>query len=253
VQSLERVFEIISVIENSETGMCSVSKLSKTTDLPPSTIHRILRVLLKHKYVYQDRNTKKYRLGSRFVELGLQTRDSLNIREIALPVMENLTKDTNETSYLTIQNNFYGIYIEKVETNQSLKLYEPLGDVIPLHAGASRKVILAHMPENYVDQMHNKGLLIFRTKKTVTDSRALKKQLLEIRKKGVAITKGENYDDAIGIAAVFKDSEGYIGGSISIAGPVSRIKGDKIEKYTILVKESARQLSRLLGYTYKRK
>lgn len=249
MQSLERVLGLISLIEASEKGESTLAELTKESGLPPSTIHRIINVLIKHRYIYQDKETRSYRLGSRLVELGLKARDSLDVRRLALPIMETLTTETNETSYLTIRNGYYGVYIEKVESNQNLRLFEPLGAVVPLHLGASRKVLLAYLPDSTVDEMYVRGFLKSKTAETTVDPEELKEQLKTIRQNGVAVSFGENIENAAAVAAPVWDSEGNVIASLSIAGPAARLSTDRVNELTKIIKKSADEISIGMGWT----
>src|SRR5699024_7446345 len=174
----------------------SLSYLSKTSGIPPSTVHRELTTLMKCRYVQQDKISKEYALGSRLVELGLRARESMDVRSLAHPIMMTLTEKTEETSYLTIRNGYFGVYIEKIESNQNLQLFEPLGATVPLHIGASRKILLAEMPDDFIDEMKVHGVLYSSNSDKQNDVDNLKIQLEKIRKNGFAISQSENIKNA---------------------------------------------------------
>lgn len=249
MQSLVRVLELISLIEKSKGNEYTLSELSQESDLPLSTVHRIIKVLVKYRYIYRDEIELTYHLGPRLVELGIQAKESLNIRQEALPIMRALTKSVEENSYLTIQSGYYGVYIEKVDSNQEIQLLEPLGAIFPLHAGASRKVLLAYLPESIVYEMNSQGLLKSRSSNTITEPQKLIEELKEIRRNQYSISVNENITGASSIASPIWDSKGQVIGALSIAGPSERINSQCIDELKEKVIKASYKLSKKMGWS----
>src|SRR5699024_9827373 len=111
---------------------------------------------------------------------------------------------TQETSYLTVQDGVMGTYIEKKESNQNIRLFEPLGASIPIHLGASRKVILAYNNFETIYELHAKGYLIDRNEEPI-DIVEFKQDLLQIKKNKYSVSYGEHSEGACAIAAPIFD------------------------------------------------
>ena len=89
VQSVERTLDIIETLSAHKTGV-GVTTLSKELKLHKSTVHRLLTTLMLRKYVEQDTETSKYRLGMRLFELGNAVLSKLDIRQHAMPYLRQL-------------------------------------------------------------------------------------------------------------------------------------------------------------------
>ena len=160
--------------------------------------------------------------------------------------MEELTATTRETTYLSITDDLYGIIVEKVESPQSIRLFEPLGARIPLNRGASRKVLLAYLPNDTIDRLKSAGLLAPKTSSTVTDTNVLRRQLAIIRTQGYASTSGENTPGAGAIAVPLRDWNNAVVASLSIAGPLERFK-PRVPELRELLMAAGRAISGALG------
>ena len=131
-------------------------ELSEASQLPVSTLHRIVTVLKRNGLLTQDRGTKKYRLGYGAIELGRRAAASLPIRRVADSMMHRLAEATGETIVLTVLNDVRdrgSVCIERIESRFDLRLHLYVGTMSYLHAGASSKVLLAYLPDREVEQL----------------------------------------------------------------------------------------------------
>src|SRR5262249_26510534 len=95
-QSLERGLAILSTLASGPT-LLGVSELARAVDLSRSTAHRYVATLTKLGYLDQDPATRKYRLGPRVLDLGFSAINSMELREIAAPHLQQLSDETGHT------------------------------------------------------------------------------------------------------------------------------------------------------------
>jgi DNA-binding IclR family transcriptional regulator len=121
-----------------------------------------------------------------------------------------------------------------------------VGAVLPWHACALGKVMVAHLPE--LDRAALlAGALPVLTGSTVTDTGRLREELAEARRNGYAVEDGEASIGDAGIAAPVFDSDGVVG-ALGVVGPVERVLApDRREAHAVHVRETAKLLSRDLG------
>lgn len=246
MQGLFRAVQLLELLGASALGETALGELGREAGLPASTVHRLLKALQTVGFVSQDAVSGRYRLGARLLQLGLRVRDTIDVRTVARPYMEELTAKTLETTYLSIVDHLYGIIIEKVESPQNIRLYEPLGARIPLNRGASRKVLLAYLPDETVDRLKSAGLLVPKTPSTVADPKALRRQLASIRAQGYAHSSGENTPGAGAIAVPLRDWNDEVVASLSLAGPLERLKA-RLPEFRDMVIAAGRAISIALG------
>ena len=117
---------------------------------------------------------------------------------------------------------------------------------MPIHIGASGKAILAYLPEKEVDEILS-SVTELPKDRTISDPNQLRRQLLEIRRKGYAITYGERESDTVGIASPIFNLSSDVIGSLVISVPAYRYKAKMENRLCLLTQEGARDLSHLLG------
>ena len=144
LQVLERTFTILEIFDEDRPEW-SATEIARALDLPIPTVHRLLTALKHRGYVSQHEETKRFRLGIASLQLGDRARAVVDLRSVAVPALRRLSRDTGETALLTVlaPGRDRGVCLERVETPQPLRLSVTPGRQLPLHAGASQKVLLA--------------------------------------------------------------------------------------------------------------
>jgi DNA-binding IclR family transcriptional regulator len=224
-------------------------ELSEVSQLPVSTLHRIVTVLKRNGLLTQDRDTKKYRLGYGAIELGRRAAASLPIRRVADSVMHRLAEATGETIVLTVLNDVRdrAVCIERIESRFDLRLHLDVGTMSYLHAGASSKVLLAYLPDREVDQLAERVGFPKLAPGTIDTLDALKVELHKIRERGYAFSREETDVGAWGVAAPVLDHGSSVIAGVGIASPTSRYSKQVEERFTALVREGALDVTRGLG------
>lgn len=247
IQSLLRSMELLEVLKEQNRSF-SIAELSESMDLPPSTIHRILQTFCEKNYVIRDNRSHTYRLGPALIPLGKAAGRGIRLQDAAHSVLTELSRKTNEDSYLVIPVGNKGLVIEKVDGPNHLKVVEEFGYEMSLHCGAIRKVLLAHQSPAFIDE-YFKTVIEREHGFPYVDPQELRAELLRIRQNGYAITHGEYVNDAVGIGAPIFNAEGKLAGSIGIIAPQIRIDTDEqLLSHRELVQHYAAELSADLGY-----
>ncbi|WP_058485731.1 IclR family transcriptional regulator [Defluviitalea phaphyphila] len=250
VQSVDRALSILEVLSNYEEGL-GLAELSSKLGLHKSTVHRLLATLIVKGYVEQSSLTNKYKITLKLFELGNKKISNINILEIARPYLKELMKKTNEVVHLVIRENIDIIYIDKVESENTIRMHSKIGRRSPMYCTAVGKAIMAGLEEEEVQDIWNKSEIKQYTDFTITDFNDMKKELERIRKKGFAIDEQENELDVRCIGAAIFDYTGKPYAAISISGPVTRMTDEKIEKFSKWLLYYASELSKELGYKIK--
>ncbi|MGN8646544.1 IclR family transcriptional regulator [Gracilibacillus sp. HCP3S3_G5_1] len=244
--NLKTVDRILSLLEcftddNPEWG---VTELSIELGLYKSVVHRMLSTLEDRGYITKNPDTKKYKLGLKLFELGMVVSRQMNLKEIAKPVIEDLSQLTDETVLLTIVDGKEGVCIEKLESGQSIKSTSQLGKRVPLYAGAPTKLLLAYLPEDTIKNI-SKDLKSF-TKHTITDPEQLKEELLQIRRQGFCYSFSELDYGSAGVAYPIFNHQQKVIASLSVVGPEFRMQ-DRMDEISESVKKGAQTISEQLG------
>lgn len=247
VQSLDRAFLLIDIIANSNENL-SLKKITELADLPKPTTYRILSSLEAWGYVELDER-KGYKLGVKFLQLGAQVQEDLDIRKVARPYLKKLNDLTKETVFLSIIYKGRGLYIDKLDGQHSVRLVAQVGSLNYLHSSGLGKCLLAGLsPEEQKKRIMTLEMPKI-TQNTITDPDVLIDQLKIIKEKGYAIDDMEGEEGVRCVAAPIKNHQGKVVAAISISGPAPRITHAVIEAdLKDAVIETANEISRALGY-----
>jgi DNA-binding IclR family transcriptional regulator len=242
-QSLAHGLNILLLYEAS-APLFTVSEISKRLGYSQSKTYRLVRTLTQYDLLREENGTAQYTLGLNTLRLGLLAKGRFNLSNLAKPFMKELSFRTKETVLLTAINGTRGVVLERVESEEPVRfsLFQP-GVTLPLHCGASSKILMAYLPEKEWDHIISKEGLKRYTSHTITEVDQLKAHLRQIRKRRVAFSDQEVDRDVRAVASPILDPIGELVAGLSIAGPVYRISKRRVNELSKLVKEYAEKIS----------
>ncbi len=248
VQSVERTLSILELLAEHPEGL-GITELSRKMELAKSTAHRLLSTLVNRGYVEQKEENGDYRLGIQCLVIASSLLNNLDIRSVAKEALHTLARSSGEVVHLCMQDQYEVVYIDKVESEQTLRMYSQIGRRAFMHCTGVGKALLSGISKEEVDKMiEEKGLPKF-TENTITDKEALFKELKLIREIGYAVDEQEHEKGIRCIAAPVFDHNGKAVAAISIAGPAERVTEDRVKEE--LAKEIVDQslaISKQLGF-----
>lgn len=251
VQSVDRALKILEVLSDYPDGI-GISDLARELDLAKSSTHRLLATLMSRSYVTQNKKTENYSLGTKIIELSGSILDNLNVRNVAKSELEELCKNTNEVVHLCIYENGEVIYIDKYESNQTIRMHSRIGKRAMIHSTGVGKVLLSGMEKEEISKIIEEKGLPAKTPKTITTYEELIKRLEKIKEIGYEIDDVENEEGIRCIAAPIFNHVGKIIASFSISGPDIRMTREFIENELVEpVLETSEKISRQMGYIRK--
>lgn len=243
IQVIERMMSLIDALaETAEPA--SLKTLSKATGLHPSTAHRILAAMT-HSRLVERYDAGSYGLGIRFLELGNIVKTRFNIREIALPFMQNLHETIGEAINLGIRDGDEIIYLERTSSGRSLvRVVYLVGARAPLHLTSLGKLFLAADTTANVHAYAERTGLPGKTPHSLTTLEQLEKELETIRREDLAY---DNEEAEIGlrcVAAPIRNDEGTLVAGLSISAPTDRHD----PAWANRIREVTTSISHALGY-----
>ena len=241
MQSIDRAMNIAKVLVTQENGL-SISELVKECELPLSTLHRLLKAMIKQGMVQQDKRTKSYSLGTIWLEYGLQVYDTMDYVSLIRPELERLMRDVDESVYLSKPLGMEALIIERIDSeNNSIRIYDQLGLRIPMHIGAANKAMLAYMPTAQSNEILNALL----TKEKIPEMIAT---LKKIKKQGYATSHGERTEGTSSVAVAIINRFEEVVGAISIGLVSFNLTESRIDFLAEKAVETGKRISRTLGY-----
>jgi len=241
--TLGRGFEVLAAV--CEHAPTTVEAVATNLGLPLSTAYRYVRTLRELGFIQEYEGY--YDVGVRMLGLVRDVRTEEALARLASPLLFDLVSRTSETATLVVADGDLARTVISIEPHRPVRLSFRTGAMLPLHAGAPAKALLANMPEAFV-----RGYLARAARTSAGDrvpfTQGLSEQLQAIRDSGVCVTHSEVDADAVGVAApLFRRKE--LVAAISIAGPASRLGTRAISEVERLVQVAARELEGVLEGT----
>lgn len=240
VPALYRGLKILELLSEHPAGL-PISGMS-SLGLPPASLYRMLMTLQECRYVVKEAN-EHYRLSRKILSLGYNALDEAGVIEKALPVMRKLRDASGETVLAAVLYGSEGVVLEQAVSNQAVKVTVQPGHHFPLHTAAPGKAILAFLPEDEREKLLESIKYTVFTKASISSADAMRKELAEVVKSGVAYDRGEELEDIRCVGAPVFNHAGYPVAAIWISGPASRMGSEVLKKHARLVKEYAAEIS----------
>lgn len=204
----------------------SLAELSRRSGLALTTTHRLVAALEAGQALVR-RPDGKYEIGRRLWSLGLLAPLNQDLREIALPFLQDLHSATGQTVHLAVREGLTALYVERIVGTGSTPVLSRAGSALPLHATGVGKVLLAYAPPDVVAAALQAPSRV--TAYTITEPGRLERELAEVRRRGFART-----------------GEEMTLGASSVAVPVLGADDDPVAAIGIVVGSSRRDLLRLV-------
>jgi len=247
IQSIDRALQVLELfsLEKPEWG---VTEISKALNIYKSNVHNILSTFAEKGFVKKDSKTDKYKLGIKFFELGSVVIKNMDLRKIAHPYIEKLSKEFNETVHLGVLDKGRVVSIEREESDKGLCSHIEIGRRAPLHCTAVGKAIMAYLSEEEINLIiKEKGLEKF-TENTIATKEGLENEFKKIRKQGYTIDNMEHEEGVRCVASSIRDYSGGVIASMSVSGPAFRINENNMFVIAKKVKEYCDCISEEMGY-----
>ena len=220
VQSIDRAFDIIELLSVESNGL-TMTEIGHRLNLHKSTVHRLLSSMRERGYIEKSLVTGKYRMGLGFVELASLYLNNLELKTEAQPYLHRLTKLTGQTSFLAIRDGREAVYIDKVETFDSLRRYKIIGRRRPLHATGLGKALLSGLRDKEIEQLYKEPPMEKITHNTLLTCEELLKEVQMVREKGWSFDDEENEVGTRCVGAPIYDYRDRVIAALSLAWDVN--------------------------------
>ena len=208
-----RVAALLAAFGTERPAM-SLSELSRRTGLPLTTVHRLAGELGRHGLLERDEQ-QRYRIGLRLWEIASTAARAVDLRELALPVLQDLHAATRENAQLAVLDGTDAVYLERLGGPESVHVITRVGSRLPVHASGVGLVLLAHAPVEVQDRVLA-GPLARYTRWTITDPRRLRRTIAEVRSAGYAVSDRQIESISVSVAAPVRDRGHRVVAAVSV-------------------------------------
>ena len=224
-----------------------VSQLARRLGLAVSTVHRLLSTLTDEGLLERGETPGTYRLGLQMYELGVTVFPNLDLHAAARPVLASLRHSTAETVQLSVLDHLEVVYLERLESPQTLRVFNRTGHRVPAHATSTGKVLLAYLPPDVLNERLRDWQPAKMTPHTIVHKGALRAELGRIAERGWAQNVEESALGVASVAAPIYDEGGSVIAAVSVVAPLSRAR-QALPRHRAAVVDAARLISTQIGY-----
>ena len=248
VQTLDRALDILELLAVEKKGL-GVTEIGHRTGLHKSTVHRLLSALGERGYIEKNADYGTYQLGMNVVEISSIHLNSIELKTEAAPYLRTLASESTQPVHLATLVGDEVIYIEKVETVNTIRMYSQIGKRVPIHCSAVGKALMTGLLDTEIKaRLSNKGLENY-TANTLTDAQEILAQVRKARNTGWTVDDEEHEAGIRCIAAPIYDYRGKVIAAVSTSGPLTIISHDKDEEISQYVQKAAKGISKRMGYS----
>ena len=245
LQSVDRALQVLELLASWGSG--GVSELAGELGVHKSTAFRLLGALEARELVEQMTDRGKYRLGFGLVRLARRVNVQLELTEQARPLTEKLALELGESINIAVLREHFAVNVVQSRGEASVVSHNWIGQLTPLHATSSGKVLLAYLEAGERGDLIARGLDRY-TPNTQTDAAALEQELIRVVEQGYATTFGELEIGLNAAAVPVRGEHGTVVAALSVSGPSYRLGRDRIDEVVGQVKIAGVELSRRLGF-----
>ncbi|MGY6019167.1 IclR family transcriptional regulator [Streptomyces spinosirectus] len=246
MQSVDRAISVLEIL--AQRGEAGVSEVAGEIDVHKSTAFRLLGALEARGLVEQAGERGKYRLGFGIVRLAGAVTGRIDITQQGRPVCERLAEELGETVNIAVMQEHYAINLYQVRGPGAITAHNWVGQLTPLHATSSGKVLLAHMPAKERAALLAETGLKKVTPRTITAKTKLEKNLAEVRERGYAWTVEEFEIGLHAMAAPVRNRDGQVIAALSASGPGYRFTEERMHELAPNLLKGAEEISHRMGY-----
>lgn len=244
-KALVKGIALIDLLAASPNGL-RLTDVVREAELPKGTVLRLIDALLDADLIRELGGV--YRLGPKCAAWGSVFLDGLELPSLARDLLEGLVEVSGETAHLGIVDGTRTLYIDKIDSPHSLRMFSRVGLRSRLYCTGLGKALLAFSGDALLGEVIAEGLDRL-TENTITEAEELRAELARIRRSGYSIDDVENEEGVRCTGAPVFDHNGDVAAAISVAGPIHRMTRERLAFLAPKVAEAGRELSARIGFT----
>lgn len=243
IQSVSKAFRVLEAFDARNPRLL-LSEIAQLTALDLSAAQRLCHTLHKLGYLDKDPVTRQFSLALRVLDLSYYYKHSSRLVRAAMPVLQHLSRETEETVNLCVLDGTEIVYISRIQSRHVLSTGVITGTRLPAYCVSSGRAIFSQLSDEVAEDIITRSDLKQHTAHTVNDPVTLMRHIRDARQKGYAACFEELYLGDASIAAPIMGPGQTVVGAITIATTLARFtRDDVISNYSNLIITAARSIS----------
>jgi DNA-binding IclR family transcriptional regulator len=246
VPGLERGLRMLQLFDRTRP-LLTAAEMARALDIPRSTAFRIAQTLVALGFLQRD--GERYRIGAAVLRLGFEYIASLELTDVARPVIEKLRDETGLSSQLVIRDGREVVIVLKVSPPSAFSSSVTVGTRLPAHATILGRVLLADMSDEALRALYPDPVLPRVSPNAPSTLDELKRHLREDRMRGHAVSESFFEQGISAVAAPARDNGGTVVAAVSVTLQRSTLEpGELRERLIKQVIAAAAELSHRLNH-----
>jgi len=246
VQSVDRAISALEIL--ARRGEAGVTEVAADIGVHKSTAFRLLGALEERELVEQTQDRGKYRLGFGILRLAAAVSGQLDVTHQGREICERLATEVGETVNIAVLRSHYVVNLEQARGPSAVGTHNWVGELTPLHATSSGKILLAFMSREARKELLSSAELTQFTERTITSLDLLEDELGAVAREGLVYAFEEFENGLNAVAAPIRDHSGIVIAALSASGPVYRFTEDRMRDVASAVRSAADAISERMGY-----
>ena len=224
--SVLRAFAILRAFDERSPEM-TAGEIAAKTGLNGATAHRFLLTLEDLGAVVRTPQGR-FQLGMALADLGGRVSQYKVIADAGAEHVNALVQVLRETVHVAVLDGTRVVDVAKAEPARSLRIDAHLGRRLHAFCTAFGKVLLSGLDDDALSTYLEAVPLERKTDKTITDAKALRVEVAEVRRTGFAIDDEETEEGLYAVSVPIVDEAGNVRAALAVSGPTARLSGDRV-------------------------
>ncbi|MGW1209024.1 IclR family transcriptional regulator [Streptomyces sp. NPDC002499] len=217
--SFSRGLDVLIAITRS--GQATIAEIAEELAIPQSTVYRYVRTLRRYALIEEAQGA--YLSGWRLMDLAGQHLPHTRLVEVGTSYLQELTRLTSETSVIAVRAGSQGLCLRQVVSPHPERHTFCVNQLLPLHAGAGQRLLLAHAPKPIVELVMTR---LTSYSANTPGREELPSLLAQARRTGFAVSESEFQPGAVAVSVPVV-THGEVACSLTLAGPTSRCASER--------------------------
>jgi DNA-binding IclR family transcriptional regulator len=215
VPGLERGLNILKLFSRARRAIAA-PEMARELRIPRSTVFRLVQTLEAMGFLRRLDNARDYALGPTVLALGFEYLGSLDLVELANPVLAQLRDQTGCSAHLAILSGVDVVYLSRHASRAAISSSVNVGTALPAHATVMGRVMLADLTDAELGALYAGRTLARFTEHTPTTVAALRALLAEDRRRGYAVSTAFFERGVTAVAAPVRDHTGRVVAAVNV-------------------------------------
>lgn len=246
IPNLGKAICVLKLLASAGQGISAV-QIEQALEIPRTTAFRILKTLIQEGIV--DKKGTLFYAGPGLLEIGLMALQKFQLRELAVPVLQELTAQTGLTSHLAVPSGWHSLLLEVCDSAGPIRVASRPGTLAELNCSATGKLFLTFFYAERLDEYCRIVRPERRTGNTKTTPQELRAMVQEVQSCGYAVDEQEYHLDVRCLAAPVRDMRKQVIAAVGVTGPITIFTEERFEEILNAVQNATALLSAKIGHT----